>query len=333
MKQITFLNLCCGTIASLIMSHAQAFPTANKLADNPSAQPTITVDYNHSSAYGSFAHTQFANLWSPDNAAAFLVDFGANQFRIGGTWAHAFDAQHRVKVGIQHLAQSIDFNFDSGKDHRFIGQNEVSATYQFILDQPIINNLNLSGYYAKTSNNDFAVNSMPAPNDNFNNIRKVNGASLAGINTGIGFNLWQGAYLEPAITYDRIRFKPTFEPAIKDNRFGAMANFVQALTPRLALNLETEQRALYNLYGGGVQWLAHQGVNSSLSVQFQFNHLQSHLLPITQDNLSTVGFAYRWGHSATTNNATSANLLDWVQTAPEQLPEVYAMRDQTVVHK
>ncbi len=303
--------------------------SATALAD-ATETPVVNFSMEDNNAYGFFSQAEFSNTWSNNNAAAFLLGFGANQFRIGVDWAHAFNAQQRLNIGIEHLGQNSNFAFSTGVDHKYIGQNAIGSTYQYLVNDSVLKDIDLSGYYAVAQD----VSFTPIFANNAWNIRDVTGANSGGLSAGGHVQFWHSGWLGLALDYDNVYFPMHYEAPQGSSGFGFTASWVQLLSSNTAFMLSAAPHEPYQVYEASLNWLAHQTTHGQLAFGVYGEHLNSRLLPVSSQNILGLNLTYNWGavtpqSAATLYNPVAHDLLAWTQNLPSQLPGVFAVRDQS----
>lgn len=337
MQVFGFLHQCVTGAVLFLFSFTCAYanevpPAENDSGDSSFNTPIVTLNTYNSSAYGFFANAEYTNTWSENNAASFLLGFGVNTFRIGIVWAHQLTDNQRLKLGIEHFAQEIQFDFVSSPDHEYIGQNAIGATYQYLFHNSILQQLNVSGYYSGSKNGVFKDRPFNTPMGGMVDVRGVAGANSEGVNAGPQFHLWRGASLSTAVSYDAVAYGVHYEPAKDVHGLGVIASFEQQLPHHSQLNLSAAKLKPYDLYQVSVDWPAYATAVRRLDLGISGSHLQSDILPVADDNIVGLTLVYRWDGAVDLNrNDATSQLLDWARSSPAYLPEVYAMRDETVV--
>jgi hypothetical protein len=300
----------------------------NSLDDT--STPLLQLGLDYSSTYTALGHGEYANHINADNTAAFLLDFGFDQFRIGLNWAHQMSDDQRFKIGIEHLAQKDNFDFVSGTDHDFIGQNAVGATYQYLFTGRRLQAFTLSSYYADASNDSIANPGMTINGQDFLNIRQMSGAIIQGISFGPTYKIWPGALISTSLNFDSVHYDPQYEPAENSSGFGPTISFIQMLS-RASFNASVAQKEPYQLYQAGFNWLAYSEPCSSLEIGINDSYFHTNNSVVESDNVVALNFTFKWGAAASTLTTDPRDLLNWSLTSPANLPAVFVMRDQALV--
>lgn len=304
------------------------------LANGPSGEPTPVLQWGfwNSQNYQSWGHGEFANHWSPNDAVAFLLDFGTDQFRGDINWAHQLTDNQRFKLGVEHFAQDNTYLFASAPDHDFIGQNSVGATYQYLFSDRRIAALSLTGYYGAANDGDFKVR----PFDNgygstLINNRTVIGATIAGIGFGPTTHLWRGALLTTNVNYDSVSYNPTTAASIGSHGFGPMIMLTQQFSPRFSINLTANQRQPYQSYQASANCLVYNKPGYSLELGLNGGYFHSNDTWQSHDTYGGLNATFKWGGAPRTLTSDVIELLNWSMTSPASLPAVFVMKDENVV--
>ncbi len=336
MKKIPNL-LAVSLVCACPTVGAFAYASPNLGANSASAdQPIAWLGASNSSVYGMIYEAQFANLLTPRDAAAFLLDYGPKEFRMGLTWAHVIDARQRFKLSAEHFAEDSTYDFYSGQDHEFIGQDQVGAEYEYATLLPWLNSLVFNGYYVATNDGDFGNQSFTTAAGTFTNVRDLTGGSGGGAGIGPTWQPWSGGRLEVLANYDTINYDTNYEPAKSKSGIGATVDFTQQLSPHFALELFAAPRSTYQQYSASLTWTIHHSAQSQYGISLQASHIDSNTFIASDDTVLGLNFFYQWdAHKR--NPLTplcfagdaSCDALGWSTRSAAYMPGIYVERDQT----
>lgn len=301
---------------------------SNSLDDT--STPLLQLGLDYSSTFTAFGHGEYANHINADNAAALLLDFGFDQFRIGLNWAHQMSDDQRFKIGFEHLAQKIDYDFASGTDHDFTGQNAIGATYQYLFTGRRLQAFTLSSYYADASNDNLVNPTVTINGENFLNIRQISGAIIQGISFGPTYRLWPGGFVSTNLNFDSVHYDPQYEAAENSSGFGPTISFIQMLS-HASFNASVAHKEPYQLYQAGFNWIAYSKPCESLEIGINDSYFRTNNAQVENDNLVALNFTFKWGAAAPTLTTDTKDLLNWSLSNPASLPAVFVMRDQALV--
>ncbi len=309
------------------------------LNNNIELMPMVWLGGSDSSVYGFVAHTQYANYLSPQDAVSFLLDYGSEQFRMDLTWAHVINEKQRFKISLQHFSQDNTFDFDTGPDHQFIGQNDVGFAYEYAVPRRFLQAFHINGYYFGANNGDFGPTTLITPGGAYQDNRNLVGATGGGLGLGPRWKLWTGSEVELTFGYDTVNFDTQSEPAKNSSGFGQNVYFTQQLTKNIDLQLMVVHRQPYHQYAANLDWAFYQKQGRRLGLQLQASHLNSDVLPASNENIIGLNLFYQWDGNATKGKAlcfkgdTSCDLLNWSSRSAAYLPGVFVQRDQSIVLK
>lgn len=299
--------------------------------------PIAWLGASNSSVYGMVYEGQFANLLTPRDAAALVLDYGSQQFRLGLTWARVIDPKQRFKISLEHFAQNSDYDFAAGTDSGFIGQNQIGAEYEYALLKHWVKSFVFHGYYVMANNGDFQNATIDTATQTFTNIRGLTGGSGGGVGMGPTWQPWSGARLAVLTSYDQIDYDTNYEPANNASGMGFTMDFTQQLHPQFALELSAARRSVYQQYAASLTWTAHHAANSQYGVSLQASYLNSDTLIAAHDTVIGLNFFYQWdAHKRTPLTPlcfagdSACDSLGWSTRSAAYVPGVYVQMDQSV---
>ncbi|HVV69664.1 MAG TPA: hypothetical protein VHE99_11650 [Gammaproteobacteria bacterium] len=315
----------------------QSLPVS--VLDSPELMPEVWLGGSNSSVYGFVAHSQYANYLSPEDALALQLDYGSRQFRMGLSWAHELNEQQRLKISVQHLSQDNNFDFVTGTDHQFIGQNSAGIAYEYALQRRFLEAIHVNGYYFSANNGNLDNVTYITPAGKFVDNRTLIGGTGGGLGIGPRWKLWPGSQIEMTLGYDTVNFDTHNQAAKNSSGFGQNLYFTQRIAKNLAVELTVSRRQPYKQYGASVNWAFYQKPGRTLGLQVQASHLDSNVLPAGNENIVGLNLFYQWGGNKDRGNAlcfkgdTSCDLLNWSARSAAYMPGVFVQQDESVVLK
>lgn len=333
-----YKSLMIALLAGCPIASSFAYASPNLGSDAMSADmPIMWLGASDSSVYGMIYGGQFANLLTSRDAVALVLNYGAEEFRLGVTWARVVTPNQRFKISLEHFAQDSNYAFVSGADHEFIGQNQVGAEYEYATLKPWAESWLVNGYYVGANNGDFPDQTFTTPAGTFNNIRGLTGGSGGGIGTGPTWELWHNGRLEVLANYDSINYNTEYQPSNSKSGLGVTVDFTQHLGKRLDLELSALPRSVYQLYTASLTWTAHYSATSQYGVSLQASHMDSSTLIAGNENVVGLNFFYQWNaHKAMPHTPlcfagdASCDSLGWSTRSAAYVPGVYVQMDQAV---
>ncbi len=304
--------------------------------------PELAVGAIYSTVYSAMAHIQYANFLTPRDAAAILMDYGPDQFRMDLTWAHILTANQRFKLSAQHFSQRNDFTFATPSPGGvYIGQNAVGGEYEYAFGHSWLQVLNLQGYYFSASNGDL-VDILFSPDGThlFNDQRTLVGGQGGGFSVGPRWQIWRGGEFGVAVNYDEVNFD-TQVPGVNNQSqgLGGTAHFRQQLAANLDIEFMATLRQPYDQYTAEINWIVHQSATHRFGLQLTASHLNSDVLPAGNENVVGLSLIYRWdGRTRISRQQpqcfvddAGCDLIHWTTHSAAYTPGVYLLNAETIV--
>jgi hypothetical protein len=291
----------------------------------------------HSNPYGYILNGHWTNYLTPSNAFGFELDFGPNEFRLGGTWAHALSQQQRFKITAEHLAQRPDYEFYRQDDTQWQGQNAFGLAYQYLLDREYVKAFNISTYIADAENENFSTVTFVQNQQIFNDIRHSSGANSYGGMVGLTLQFWPTGIVDVAANYDNVRYNPYYVSGPNTKGLGATVGFAQLITDRIEFSGSASDLQPYNQFQAKLACLAYTKPGRHLEVAALASRVEGDI-PVGADNRLGLSLAYSWGGDPerpafvyslpVTDNAY--DLTRWTTEPAVHLPEVLAVKDELI---
>jgi hypothetical protein len=289
----------------------------------------------YSDEFNLIINTHWTNYLTPRNAFGFEVDFGGYEFRLGGTLAHAFSDQQRVKISAEHLAQVFTFDFVSGDKDNWAGQNSFGAAYEFLPFQSWLKNIEIGGYYADTETETFDNKIFTTPAGAFTNIRGFAGAESYDVYAGSVFSPWWSTRIGTTLFYDHVNYNPRYVSADDSSGVGAAVSLEQLLTNHWKVDLLANPRRPFQRYIAEVSWLIPTRPGTRLEIGINASHLTGDIFTST-DNRVMLGLSYSWdgdpcGPQSNYANDNPDSLITWASQPVGHMPAVLVQKDETVI--
>jgi hypothetical protein len=270
-------------------------------------------------------------------AAALEVEGGERIARVNATWGLAVNSENRIKVTAEHLQEKLDYDFASGRAQQWDGQNALGTGYQYLINNPYLDAVNLGSYYSHAGSKSLSDAAFTYDSAALTNSRRIAGANSGNVAAGISGHLWQQSQLSAALDYDVVNYDSHYQPdGDEDTRgFGSSFALEQRLLPRLKMNLNTDLRKPYNDYQGNVGWLLPPTHHAIFELAYFTNYTRSHT---TERRFYSNGLRLNMNWDTATFNpdskqyadytVPSMNLTDWTSQAAVRMAEVLATTDQ-----
>lgn len=298
----------------------------------------ISTSYNDD--YGVVVGASFATYINERNAVAFEVEVGQNKYRLNGTYGFAINDRNRIKVSLERLAEQDDYDFASGTETEWVGQNAAGATYQYIFADGWLETAEFNAYGAQAESVDYDdvlfYDASGAPKINK---RRITGGLSYGLSAGVTTNPWETARWGFALHYDAVSYDMQYdEDDPSTSGFGFSTNLEQILTERLKGEIGMDVLSTDHTYNAGLTWLAPTEAGSRLEVSLVGAYLNSQT---TGDSNMEMGMqaAYGWdegpagdvAHFTGFEEISVADLKTWTRDPAVRMPEVMAVVDEAVV--
>ncbi len=268
------------------------------------------------------------------NALALELAGGQNQYRLSGTFGQQLTPQQRIKLTLEHLAQNLNFDFDSGDISRWIHQNAAGMDYEYLLDNKWLHTLDFTLYYAKASSIDLHSRYYTSGDAEYENFRRIAGGTGMGMQLGGDLYFNRYMHLQTGLSYDQVNFDRINESNHHQSSLGQYINVEQILNPHLKFKLQEKTSALYHSFEGGFYWLLKTLPGSRLELGLQDTYITAQP-GLPNDNQIMLNATYSFGGSWPDTSifinfapSTQQSLKSWNASPAVHMPYVLAMRDQ-----
>jgi len=355
MKKLSFLGLIF-VLCPFIFGIATAAPT--QIQPNTQLGAATSDDQNlnigsdmlgihgpfafstiYSKTYGLILQGKYTQLLNPTNAFALELDGGKAERRAGVTWGHVLTPNQRFKVTAENLSQKMNFDFDSGQVSKWVSQNAIGGTYEYLLSNKFVKDLNLNAYYSKANSKDLGYKDFIQSNHRWRNYRRIAGATDKSGSMGIDVSPAKSTLVGLKLNYDKIKYNTRYENSNNDSSgLGATVSLHQLVNQHVQFSLLASDRKPYKDYQAEVDWLLHSAPGTQLQLGLIGERIDGNL-GLPNDNRVGLNLSYSWGgnsnQSATFSdpapNNDASGLKDWTNTPAIHMSQVLAIKDQKTV--
>ena len=327
MKKVVQIAFCLiSTAASLsYVSSAKADILADTFAR---LTGPVAAGIQYSDLYGAILRGQLTQGFTSNQAASLEAEYGLENHRANLGWGYALTPNQRFKIAAEHLAQFMEFNFSSGDASRWISQNAIGGSYQYLIPSSFINDINANLDYSKAISNN-----LPARSSNSSTVqRHAAGANNTGGGIGVDITPTYGTLVGAQLNYDDVKYEVRYEGDDENDGLGFTLTLQQLLTKHVKLNLLASSRTPYQDYQGGVSWLLNTHSNDRAEWAFNVERIIGKSAYNYDDTRLGLDFIYAWDASdseATSGyNLVSNDLNNWVSQPAVYLKQVLARKDQ-----
>jgi hypothetical protein len=294
----------------------------------------LSLGTEYSQSYGLIFKGQYTQLLGKSNAMSLLLDGGSGERRINATWSHLFSAHQRIKFSAERLWQRMSFDFDSGKDQEWIGQNAFGSSYQYLFPKGWLSDLHVAAFYSKADSKNLSSGYFYQGSAYYENFRHIAGGTDKSLSAGFDVMPFSSTQLGATLNYDNVHYDMKYEKSKADQKgFGLTLSLNQLLTHKVKLNLLASQRATMSQYGAGVGFMLPSHAGSQLELDVNAKHTAGHH-GLPNDTTYGVDVDYHWGDSnanpgfSLSRAGSADDLALWTATPAVKMDQVLAIRDQ-----
>ena len=316
-------------------------PTLNLTSDMFGLHSPLSLGLQYSETFGAIFQGRFTQSIFKHNAISIGAEYGANQRRIDATAARALTHHQRVKVTAENLAQNIDFNFASGKTGEWVNQPAYGLTYQYLISNKLVQDLNLNAMYSRAISETLRdKNYVNASSTTVTNLRHVAGATDMGASAGVDVRPLPSTLIGLQLNYDNVNYNARYSDNDAKNAsgLGATVSLNQLLSKRVKLQLLASNRKPYDDYKVGVSWLVPSAAGSQLEVVLSGDRLIAQT-GTNNDTQASLNLNYSLDGDTKTAPAlynlstqdAPGDLSDWTGQPAVHMDQVLAVRDEATV--
>jgi hypothetical protein len=296
----------------------------------------LSIGAQWSKNYGFSIQGKYTQAFSKNNAFSAGLEVGGGQNRLGFTWGHAFTSNQRIKLTAERLGQHMDFDFDSGDTTKWVYQNAVGGTYQYLLNHNFIKDINLNAFYSKASSQSLSNRGFTQNNTPWINYRNIAGATDKSASLGVNLTPTKNTLIGLQANYDNVNYDTKYISEKDSSGLGATVSLDQLITKNAKLGLLASNRKIYDDYEVNFSWLLTNIPGSQLEVGLLGKRIIG-----KQGNPNDVSvglnFAYSWGLDKSEASAgytmqsdnSFADLASWTSEPAVHMEQVLAIKDQT----
>lgn len=295
--------------------------------------PQPKMFQNESASVGGFQDSDLGfvaelhgatNLLDDRHAAALELAHGENVDRVNLTYGTEIGDKSRLKVTGERLAEKKEYGFATGLQDKWDGQNAVGADYAYNIDQYLINDIGLGGYYTHSSSKYLEAEQVK---DGIYQ-PEINGAHSENLHADASAHLWLNSRLTAGVDYDAVNFNNTDDADIKG--FGGHGKLEQLLMPSVKLTLDTQYRKSEHSYKGSLGWL----VSSPKGMQAEIEAFTSYTNNLaTENDYNQTGLAIKFDFGVADEHKGYNDLMDgsretlmnWTRDSAVHTPEVLSV--------
>lgn len=361
MKKLSFLGLIL-VLCSFVIGVAMATPTQaqtntqantqvgaatsddqnlNITSDMLGMHGPFSLSTIYSKTYGLILQGKYLQLLNPTNAFALELDGGKAERRVGITWGHVLTPNQRFKLSAENLSQrmNFDFDFDSGNVSKWVSQNAIGGTYEYLLSNKFVKDLNLNAYCSKAKSRDLGFKDFIQDGHRWRNFRRIAGATDKSGSLGIDVSPAKSTLIGLQLNYDKVKYNTRYENSNNDSSgLGATVSLHQLVNQHVQFSLLASDRKPYKDYQAEVDWLLHSAPGTQLQLGLIGERMDGNL-GLPNDNRVGLNLSYSWGgdsnQSATFSdpvpNNDASGLKDWTNTPAVHMSQVLAIKDQKTV--
>lgn len=294
-------------------------------------------DVQYSDPFGVILNGHWVNYLTPSNAFGFEVNFGNDEFRLGGTLTHNINVNNRFKITAEHFAQRFDFDYAAAPDQHWAGQNDFAGIYQYLFNNNVLKTFSLGAFYTNAESENTGNAVFSNNNNIFYNLQRFAGANSGGPIAGVTLIPWTSSYLIANVMYDRVDYDTHYEPNKDSEGVGATLGLQQLLTDHLKLQISGTHLPPYNMFQGGIFWLLNTRPGTRMELNLSGSHLNGDIFT-GSDSRVMMGFAYSWGGNCDDPRANYAdedpdNFIAWTAQPAIYMPAVLVQKDELVLRR
>ncbi|MGD9109061.1 MAG: hypothetical protein PVI75_07875 [Gammaproteobacteria bacterium] len=292
----------------------------------------------YSKTFGLILEGKYTQLLNSSNVLVLELDGGKAERRIGATWGHVLTPNQRIKLTAEDLSQKMNFDFDSGNVSKWVYQNAIGGTYEYLLPYKLIKDFNLNAYYSKANSQDLGSKDFTTSGVLFRNYRRIAGATDQSVSAGIDISPMKSTLIGLQLNYDNIKYDMRYQQASNQNDagLGATISLHQLVNDRLQFSLLASDRKSYKDYQAEVDWLLNSVPGSQLQLGLVGEKIDANF-GLPNDERVGLQLSYSWGGDSTGQPMTfsdpvpsndASGLKDWTSTPAVHMSQVLAIKDQ-----
>lgn len=292
------------------------------------------VSNGNNNFLGGILHGQYTQDFKNNTAGTIGLEAGPRNYRASGTWGWTINPCNRIKITGEYLTQDIDYNFFSGVTRQWVNQSAVGLAYQYAFNDLFRNYFDLSGYYSHAPSknlNPITGNFTNAAGTSisYSDIRRIAGSNAGGISPGVTLHPWFGAEAKVILNYDDVVYDNVYSSRQKAQGFGGTVGLTQALNRNWQISATAANRAPFNYYQAGVDWVMPCPTTKLLVGLFGEYTQGKKTLP----NTSLVGLNLTYIVDAPAPRVSGIqpqSFFDWMADPAVRMPQVLAIADESV---
>lgn len=292
----------------------------------------------YSKTFGLILEGKYSQLLNSSNALALELDGGKAERRVGITWGHVLTPHQRIKLTAENLSQKMDFDFDSGNVSKWVYQNAIGGSYEYLLTNKFIKDINLNASYSKANSQDLGSKDFSQSGVLFRNYRRIAGATDKSASAGVDISPIKSTLIGLQLNYDDVKYDMRYQKAPNQNDagVGATISVHQLVNDRLQFSLLASDRKPYKDYQAEVDWLLNSAPGSQLQLGLIGEKIDANF-GLPNDNRVGLQLSYSWGGDSTSHPMTftdpvpsndAGGLKDWTNTPAVHMSQVLAIKDQ-----
>lgn len=292
--------------------------------------PYTALNAEYSDRFGLVVNPIYANIIDPCNALRLEIAFGGSEFRMGATWAHAFNPHQRFKATAEYLSQNSTFEFIAGPATQWNEQHAFGALYQYLFLNPWFESVNISAFHAYATGENLSTISFQHPDQITIDDRHIVGSESNGLSTGVTLQPWRNSAVDVNVFYDSIHYRAHDEVAPNRNGIGGGIGLQQILSRRVKFNLAGTHRELFNQLQAGISWLLPTKRGTQLELNLHGAYISGDL-PEPKETRIGLMLSYHWNGSCCNNPIIYGpdDLVLW-STPAVRMPQTFVVRDEHV---
>lgn len=216
---------------------------------------------SHPTTYlGPTAQAGYTGVIDESSALNIAAEYGANNYRFGGTVAYNLSPNTRTKATVEYIAQDLTYPFFAGNRSEWMNQFAVGADYQYDIATTLKPSIDFQAFYAHVANQNVGITSgsyfcnLCLTNNAFVDNRHVAGSNDWGVSPGLFITPWNGTKAGLSLNYDFVHYSKIFSPLIRVTGFGGTATIYQNITRNIELDVAGAVRQPFNDYTASLVW-------------------------------------------------------------------------------
>ncbi len=269
-------------MAAALPELASPAPTSTTVRPNPngltlegrSDDSLVILAPEYSNQTGLGLNATFATLLGDHSAVGLLVGGGADKQEWLLNVGFDLDKRQRLVFSAGQLRQNLEYRFLSGSDKARLTQNGGGISYQYLLGEGVLKQIELNGYLADTGSRDLADKTYAIDTatlyELWNDQRRIAGGKVTGLQGRLGFAPLPGANVKLSLGAERLDYD--LQTGIeRTQRVTGGIEWQQQLSNDLTLNAAADSNAAQNRYRLGLE---HQ-LGSGQRIGLDLTNIQS----------------------------------------------------------